>query len=366
MKWNWQLPEWPRFSYRSEAIAPLERKFLLNLGSDSAYLKTIGDPEKTQFIVEILSIEGLKSSKIEGELLERESLQSSIRKQFGLDTRVKSTSFKERGMAELLATVYKTFKDPLTHEMLGEWHAMLFTGQTHLETYGHYRTHEDPMQIVSGRLDSSKVFYEAPPSKNVPSEMARFIDWYNNVNNDANLDQSILGEAALAHLYFESIHPFEDGNGRLGRVLVEKFLSRAAGQPTLIALSRLLEQERKRYYAELQKCNHTLEVSSWVTFFAEMILKAQEASQKLLFFLMAKSKMFASLKEKLNSRQEKVLLRLFEEGPEGFVGGLSAEKYIAITKASRATATRDLAELVEWGALTKTGQLRHTRYSLNI
>jgi Fic family protein len=97
-----------------------------------------------------------------------------------------------------------------------------------------------------------------------------------------------------------------------------------------------------------------------------MILKAQEASQKLLFFLMAKSKMFASLQGKLNSRQEKVLLRLFEEGPEGFFGGLSAEKYIAITKASRATATRDLAELVEWGALTKTGQLRHTRYALNI
>lgn len=362
MVWNWQLPEWPKFIYDPSLIAQKERQFLLNSGQTVAFFRNIGEEERNQFIVEILSLEGLESSRIEGEILERESLQSSIKKHFGLQMdRGELRGSKERGMAELLCRVYETYDDPLTHQMLWDWHAMLFREQPGLEEYGQYRTHQEPMQIVSGRLDSRKVFYEAPPSERVPLEMERFIEWY----NASRAKQPALERAALAHVYFECIHPFKDGNGRIGRILSEKILSLEIGQPTLIAVSRVIEKQRKRYYAELERCNRTLAVPGWVDFFAEVIIQAQADAMQLLYFLIEKSKMLIALSGKINPRQEKALLRMFAEGIEGFSGGLSAENYIAITKTSRATATRDLSDLVEKGALIKTGELRHTRYWLH-
>lgn len=360
MRWNWQLPDWPNFTYKPDLIAQAERKFLLGSGSSFAFLKNISEEERSQFVVEILSIEGIESSKIEGEVLERKSLQSSIKNHFGLSDTTKQRHDKENGMAEALCNVYKTYDKPLTHEMLWNWHAMLFKSWSQLEACGQYRTHPEPMQIVSGRLDQHKVFFEAPPSKNIPQEMEAFINWY----NTTSLSEPILGRAAVAHAYFESIHPFEDGNGRIGRILVEKALSQGIHQPALIAVSKFIEMHKKEYYAELGKCNTTLEITPWVGFFTDTILQAQDDSMRHLRFLILKSKMLTALAGKINPRQEKVLLRMFAEGPDGFAGGLSAEKYIAITKAPRATTTRDLADLVEKGALTKTGELRHTRYWL--
>lgn len=362
MPWNWQLPEWPKFAYGVEPIAQKERSFLLGSGNTLAFLENIEKDEQTQFVVEILSIEGIKSSKIEGEILERESLQSSIKRHFGLQTDSKRDAPKEQGMAELLCNIYENFEKPLTHEMLWEWHHMLFKDQTNTMDWGKYRTHEDPMQIVSGRLDSPRVHYEAPPSDRVHLEMSKFIDWF----NKRKVSEPILARAAIAHIYFESIHPFEDGNGRIGRVLVEKILSQGIRKPALIAVSKFIEKRKKEYYSELGKCNKTLDVQDWVDFFSEVILQAQEDSIRLLNLLVKKSKMLSVLSGQLNERQEKVLLRVFAEGVEGFSGGLSAENYLKITKTSRATATRDLANLVEMGALIKTGELRHTRYWLNI
>lgn len=359
MLWNWQLPDWPKFTYDSERIMQYERKFLLESGGSQAFLKNISNDEKNQFVVEILSLEGLESSKIEGETLERSSLQSSIRQLFGLNGGTKKKSNKEVGMAELLCSVYNTYDAPLTHEMLWEWHSMLF-----LEDCGKYRTHLEPMQIVSGRFDSRKVFFEAPHSKIILDEMSKYINWYN--SSSTSTSEPILSRAAVAHVYFESIHPFEDGNGRIGRILVEKALSQGIGQPILIAVSKFIEKHKKEYYAELGKCNRTLNIQHWVEFFAELVLQAQNDSMKLLHFLIIKSKMLSALSGKINPRQEKILLRMFAEGIEGFSGGLSAENYIAITKASRATTTRDLADLIEKGALIKTGELRHTRYWLNL
>ena len=362
MRWNWQRPDWPKFTYNRDLISQKEKQFLLGSGSSFAFLKNVTKEEQNQFIVEILSVEGLQSSKIEGEILERESLQSSIKRHFGLPVEVKAGAKKELGMGNLLCNVYETFDKPLTHEMLLEWHSMLFNEDSKLEDIGKYRTHVEPMQIVSSRLDiAPRAFFEAPPSKNVLQEMALFIEWFN-----ASYKEPILGRAAIAHVYFESIHPFEDGNGRIGRVLVEKVLSQGVGQPVLIAVSKFIEKQKKAYYAELERCNQTLEVSSFVEFFAERILQAQEDSMCFLTFLIQKSKMLTALLGQINPRQEKVLLRMFEEGPSGFVGGLSAEKYIAISKGSRATTTRDLADLVEKGALVRTGELRHTRYLLNL
>jgi Fic family protein len=362
MPWNWELPNWPQFTYNPDFATKMEQEFLLNSGEAIAYLKTIDQEDFSGFLVEILTLEGFESSKIEGEFLDRESLQSSIRKQFGLYALSKKGEKNESGLADLLCTVYKTFKEPLTHEMLYNWHTMLFRDQGNIEVVGHYRKHPEPMQIVSNRYGSSIVYFEAPPSDCIFYEMTQFLDWF----NASATPRSILEKAAIAHLYFESIHPFEDGNGRIGRILVEKVLSQEVGRPVLIAVSKVLEKRKKEYYLNLEKCNQTLDVQDWIDFFSRAILEAQQESMTLLYFLIAKSKLFIRLAGQLNVRQEKAILRMFAEGPNGFKGGLNAEKYIAITKASRATTTRDLLDLVEKGALIKTGELRHTRYHLNL
>lgn len=362
MHWNWELPNWPHFTYDLKTIAQKEKEFLLGAGSEFAFLKNIDKSEYNRFVVEILSTEGIESSKIEGEFLDRERLQSSIKKQFGLSVKQKPTSNKEAKMAQLLCDVYESFNSPLTHEMLWSWHSQLFDEHSNITDYGKYRTHPEPMQIVSRRYDDPQVFFEAPPSAQIPSEMAAFIDWF----NSKNPNDSILGRAAIAHVYFESIHPFEDGNGRIGRFLVEKILSQGVDRPVLIAVSKILERRKKEDYSAIGKCNRTLDAAQWVEFFTDAILQAQKESMSLLHFLIEKAKILTSLSGKLNDRQEKVLLRMLTEGLNGFKGGLSANSYISITKTSKATATRDLNDLVQKGALTKTGELKHSRYWLNI
>lgn len=362
MPWNWELPEWPHFRYDPAQLTLKERAFLLGEGSVCASINNIERDEFEHFKVGILSAEGVESSRIEGEILDRESLQSSIKQHFGLKVARQQEINKESRMAKLLCDVYDSFDQPLTHEMLCRWHFKLFDSQSLTFTSGQYRTDAWPMQIVSHRYDSPRVFFEAPPSSSMPVEMTKFIDWF----NSKRTSESILGRAAVAHVYFESIHPFEDGNGRIGRVLVEKILSQGVGRPILIAVSQVLDKRKKEYYAALERCNRTLEINQWVEFFADVILQAQKESLSLLYFLIEKSKMMTALAGQLNGRQEKAILRMFAEGPTGFKGGLSAENYISITKASRATATRDLLDLVQKGALVKTGELRYTRYWLNL
>lgn len=361
MLWNWQQPGWPFFHFDRERTVEQERQFLIALGAASAYLKRIESAEHMEFVVEILSVEGEQSSRIEGEILDRESLQSSIKRQFGLKAPVKSQTMKEVGVAKLLCDVYSSYDQPLTHEMLWKWHEKLFEGSSVNFERGHYRTHEEPMQIVSHRLDKTQVFFEAPPSAQLLSEMDRYIRWFN-----TSRSEPFLARAAIAHLYFENIHPFEDGNGRIGRALVEKSLSQSASRPILLSISKVLEKRKKEYYAALQDCNCSLDATSWVSFFSSALLQAQQESLNLLNFIIDKSRLLVKFAGHLNERQEKALLRMFKEGPSGFQGGLSAENYITITGASRATATRDLAELVDIGALRKTGQLRHTRYWINL
>jgi len=337
------------------------KELSLKNGKRVCLSQNISGDDYAQFIVEILSSEGTESSKIEGEILDRESLQSSIRHIFGFDhTHVKKG--KEKEMAKLLHDVYETFDLPLTHAMLGRWHKMVMTERNDVEEIGKCRTHPEPTQIVSNRYGSSFIYFEAPPSDAVPKEMERYLKWM----NKESLSLPILARAAIGHLYFENIHPFEDGNGRIGRVLVEKILSQGAQKLALIAVSQILEKRKKEYYSQLQKCNRSLDASEWIEFFGGIILEAQDEAMELLYFLIAKAKLLQAYSGQINARQEKVLLRMFAEGPRGFKGGLSAENYLAITKTSRATATRDLNDLVEKGILVKIGKLRHTRYHLNL
>ena len=237
-------------------------------------------------------------------------------------------------------------------------------GRTDLRTIGDYRKHPEPMQIVSGRIDRPKVHFEAPPSSRVAVEMARFCRWFNDTSPNGKTPLPALARAGIAHLYFESIHPFEDGNGRIGRAIAEKALAQGAGQPSLTALSLLIHRRRKDYYSQLESANKTLDVDPWLNWFADLVLAAQTHTLQGLDFLLASTRLLDRLRGQINERQEKALSRLMRAGVDGFVGGLSASKYMAITGAPAATARRDLGHLVELGALRRTGQLKGTRYWL--
>ncbi|MUO80329.1 DUF4172 domain-containing protein [Agrobacterium vitis] len=366
MQWNWQRPDWPNFSYDIENMALLEQRFLQSSGEVIGAVRHFSDDDSNQLRIELLSDEAIKTSEIEGEFLDRASVQSSLRRQFGLNTDNRPVRPQERGIAEMMADVYKNWSGPLQHEDLFQWHSMLMAGNRYIETIGAYRRHTDAMQIVSGRLDKPIIHFEAPPSRQVAAEMTLFIDWFNRSGPGGATPLSALTRAAIGHLYFESIHPFEDGNGRIGRALAEKSLAQNIGQPSLISLAFTIERDRKAYYCELESHQRKLDINGWLLYFSQTVLKAQQATIDRIAFFIQKAKFYDRFRDRFNERQEKVIARIFREGIAGFKGGLSAENYISITATSRATATRDLQHLVEIGAFTRTGERRHTRYTLQL
>ena len=360
--WNWQKDDWPNFTYQSKKLKDLEQKFLHNSGVLFGAYKHLDNQNHLK--IEIISQEALKTSEIEGEYLDRESLQSSIARHFGLKVTQKKVQSTERGISDLLIDIYKNYDKSLRHETLYRWHHKLMGHRSDLKNIGCYRAGKEPMQVISGPIHAPHVHFEAPPSHRIKKEMNSFIRWFNETAQKSSLPP--LTRSGIAHLYFECIHPFEDGNGRIGRALSEKVLAQNLGKPTLIALATVLNQDKKSYYKALEEASQKNEITDWLYYFAKEVLKALSYTQAHIEFLIAKSKLFARLQDRLNLRQEKCLLRMFQAGPEGFIGGLSAENYIRITKTTRATATRDLNDLVVKGALKKTGRLKSTRYILNI
>jgi Fic family protein len=266
----------------------------------------------------------------------------------------------------MMVDLYRGFATPLTDQTMFDWHAMLLGGGHFAGIVGGYRTHAEPMQVVSGPDYARTVHFEAPPSGRMGDEMKRFTTWFNDTTPGGKTALPALTRAGIVHLYFVSIHPFEDGNGRIGRALAEKSLAQNLGQPSLIALAYTIERRRKDYYAALEHSNKDNRITDWLTYFANTVLEAQDNTIKRVDFYIAKARLYERLRGQLNERQEKVIARMFREGLDGFTGGLSAENYISITKASRATATRDLQDLMEKGALRRTGALRHARYHLNL
>ncbi|MFK7837306.1 MAG: Fic family protein [Sulfitobacter sp.] len=366
MAWNWQIPGWPEFRYDTAALAPLEQRFLLSSGEIIGAVQHVGPTERDQLRIDLLSDEAMKTSAIEGEVLDRLSVQSSLRRQLGLAPDTYPNKPREQGVAEMMVDVYSTYAEPLTQETLFRWHQMLLSHDRRLETIGAYRQHADAMQIVSGRFDRPTVHFEAPPSHRIAQEMGGFINWFAQSAPGAGGALSPLTRAGLSHLYFESIHPFEDGNGRLGRALAEKSLAQNIGQPSLIALAFTIERARKDYYTQLEQHQKTLDVTPWLMWFGETVLTAQQVTLGRVGFFISKARFYDRYRVRLNPRQTKVIERVFREGPDGFEGGLSAENYISITATSRATATRDLQDLVEMGAITRTGERRYTRYWLRL
>jgi len=366
MKWNWQYADWPEFTWDQGMLAKREAEFLEQAGLLIGASKHFDEQDRIGLTISLMSTEALDSSGIEGETLDRDSVQSSIQKALGLKALKQHNNPAEAGIAEMMVDLFRSTETPLTHECLYSWHSMLMNGRRDIEQIGAYRINVEPMQIISGASYSPKIHYEAPPSARVQEEMEAFISWFNGSSPNGDAPIASLARAAITHLWFESIHPFEDGNGRIGRALAEKSLSQGRKKAVITSLAGVLLKHRKHYYHELQQASQTLDMNTWLGWFADRVLEAQIRSQKYIEFLLSKTLMFDRLKNKLNPRQEKALLRMFAEGIDGFKGGLSAKNYMTITGAPSATTTRDLGDLVSKGALIKKGERKSTRYFLSM
>lgn len=362
MAWVWQHKDWAKFEYDSTKLHQYESDFLLNAGRILGLIQVVEQEGLNTLKVEILSQEALSTSSIEGEILDRDSVQSSIKKHLGLQTDFRRVEPNVAGIAEMMVDLFQNYDTELTHEMLFEWHKMLMNGRRDVDNIGGYRSHSEPMQIISGNLSNPRVFYEAPPSHLVLSEMDKFTHWY---KTQLATNISTLAFAGITHLYFEMIHPFEDGNGRIGRALIEKAISQRFGKPIFMSMAKAIENRKKAYYEAIQNCNHQLQIDKYLAYFAQTVLESQEYTIQLIHFILLKVKLFNQFQSQLNDRQIRVLLRVFEAGIEGIKGGLSAKNYQSISQTSSATVTRDLQELVNLGILIKTGELKSTRYWLN-
>lgn len=367
-RYNWELKDWPNFTFSLQNIEDELFLYAEKTGKVTGVLNALPESTQTEAIVDIMVSEAIKTSEIEGEYLSRRDVLSSIRKNLGLVTSPEYIADKRAaGIGELMIDVRNTFKEELTEEMLFEWHRMLLQGSRGIEVCA-WRTHEEPMQVVSGAMGKQKVHFEAPPSGHIPEEMKRFISWFNDTAPGGQKEiKKAPVRSAIAHLYFETIHPFEDGNGRIGRAIAEKALSQGLGRPVLLSISKAIEAKKNDYYDALQRAQASNEITEWINYFVQTILIAQIDAEELIDFNLKKTKFFDRFKDQLNERQLKVIQRMLEEGPKGFVGGMNASKYGSIGKASKATATRDLQDMLKIGAIVPFGEAggRSTKYQVN-
>ncbi len=367
--YNWQQNDWPQFTFSLDAVEDELQIFTEKVGRVSGIFDGLPEETKQDVLVEIILAEAIKTSEIEGEYPSRKDVLSSIRKNLGLLYDTENSKDKSAvGLGELMIDARKTYKDVLMEEKLFAWHKMLL-GENKRVSVSQWRYHEEPMKVISGALGKEKVHYEAPPSSKVPEEMKRFIQWFNDTAPGGKLEiKKAPVRSAIAHLYFESIHPFEDGNGRIGRAIAEKALSQTIGRPVLLSLSRTIEASKKLYYDTLEQAQQSNEISPWIVYFIKTTLQAQTEAAEQIEFTLKKTKFFDRFKDKLNDRQIMVIRRMMEEGTKGFEGGMNARKYIGIAKTSKATATRDMQQLVELGVFILAGKAggRSTSYQVDL
>jgi Fic family protein len=296
--------------------------------------------------INLMLSEAIKTSAIEDEELDRESVRSSLLSLITSDTLPNNSDQKAAGAASLMVDVRKNWQTSLTHDLLGKWQSMAVPEQRYTPILrGAYRSDPSPMQIV------------------------RFIDWYNQTS-PLSRNKTIPGIArtGIAHLWFEVIHPFDNGNGRVGRAIADHALSQSLGYPTTACLATAIEGDKKTYYRQLEKAScGSLDVNVWLDYFADTIIKAQEVAREGVSFVLAKTRFYEVYGDQLNDRQARIVSRVFAEGRKGFEDGITTRKYEAITKCPNRTASRDLSDLIAKGIIIPLpGGGRTTRYELTM
>jgi Fic family protein len=345
--------DWPKFTWDSKGLSLLLSGVRLRQGLLLGKMRGYGLASQWTATLKVLTEETIKSSAIEGVVLDPESVRSSIAKKLGLDV----AGLKEHndrsvdGVVEMMLDATQKFNEQLTKKRLFNWHGHLFPGvRTTADKFrvGAWRDDsQGPMQVVSGPIGRPKVHYVAPAAARLEIEMRRFLQWF-----DSNEQEDPLLKAAIAHLWFVTIHPFEDGNGRIGRAIAEMCLARSDGNAQrFYSMSSQILEERRNYYEVLEKTQSgSLDIGDWLTWFLECLDRAIEQSNRITSSALAKESFWLNLKEKnvsLNHRQKKVLNKLLSS----FDGKLTREKWMKLTKASSRTALRDLEELIDIGVL---------------
>ncbi len=371
--WIWLHPAWPDFDYDRAAVeADLADAYRLH-GIMEGKAAAIGLTSTSDIALAAMTQEVLSTATIEGEQLSMVAVRSSVRRRLGLEDSGPVDRSVD-GLVAVIADATMPCDGPLDADRLCRWQSALFPGGTSgidRIAVGRFRDHEDPMQIVGGRPGREVVYYEAPPSKDVPAQMARFLDWFNGSvpGGDAPARLDGLARAALAHLWFETIHPFEDGNGRIGRAIADMALAQCLRTSVrLFSLSKQLLASRGDYYEQLNAGQRGgMDATAWVRWFVRQCSAAYAAAGATIDDALLKRRFLAQEGVAgLNERQRKVLQRLLDDGDGGFAGGLNADKYVKMTGASKPTATRDLADMTRRRLLWSHGIGKAVRYYVNV
>ncbi len=367
-RWIWQQPDWPTLRWNADALQPLLQDCR---HAQSRLLAMAGSIEDAPQALDVLLQNILTSSAIEGEELNVGSLRSSLARRLGLQDVEASATPRSEGLAELMLDATRNFAQPLTLERLRRWHALLFVEAddellARRLNIGGLRG-EEPMQVVSGRLDRPTVHFEALPRDGLEQQLAAFLDWFASSRDDASLDPLLL--AGIAHFWFVTLHPFDDGNGRLTRALTDLALAQAEQRAIrLYAMAASILDDRKSYYRILESSQKgDCDITPWLQWFLTTLHTSLQQAIARTQRTLAKARFWNQHRlQPLSAEQLKVLNRLLDGGPKGFEDGISANQYQAVAKVSKATATRHLADLLDKGCLQRLpGGGRSTRYAIN-
>jgi len=368
-RWIWQQDNYPQFKYDSSKLESLLEKVAQEQGYLIAMSKVMSDENVVQTQYEALFHEAIATSAIEGEILNRDSVKSSIQKKLGLIEDDRSETEID-SLIEILLDANTNYNDDLTMERLFGWHYGLFPkgySNFYKINVATFRG-EETMQVVGGRPGNETVYYEAPTRDILEDEMARFLQWFNET------PESLL-KAAIAHLWFVVIHPFEDGNGRIARAVTDLVLSKIenAKISRLYSMSNAINRNKKNYYKALERTtgylqkDDAMDITYWYEWFLTTLLEVLVDAKKSLYYVIEKTKFWDShSNDNLNARQVKVLNRILDMGVDNFKGDLSKKNYMKIADTTPATASRDIAELIRLGCIEQVEGTdgRNVRYKV--
>lgn len=367
-RWLWQAVGWPSLRFDAGALATAIGQARLAQGRLVGKTEALDELGQGPAQQQVWAEEAVATSAIEGERLDVVAVRSSVARRLGLTSAGTLPPRAVEGLLDIMQDAAQGWDGPLTHERLCRWHAALFpTGQSGLTkiVVGAYRSAAAPMQIISGPYGRETVHYEAVPGATVNAQMQALLSWFNSSRMDAQLDGLV--RAALAHLHFETVHPFEDGNGRIGRAIVDLALAqdmRAAWR--MHGLSQRLMKEREAYYHALNSAQRAgTDVTAWVLWFLGVFARACTDSLTVVEEAVERAQYWSRFREvALSPHQHKALNKLLDAGPGRFEGGMTPRKFMALTNTSSATATRELSALVAVGMLVRKGAGRSVRYEL--
>ncbi len=363
-QWIWQHRNWPHFSFQADHLLTDLVEASKMIGALETISRSISDQENTAALERVLSDDAMETSAIEGETLRRSSVRCSIRKKLGLPIDQDDQDVRTDGLVAMLFDARIQIQEPLTPARILGWHAALFpTGYSGLKKIrvGEYRGPEE-MQIVSGPLGKETIHYIALPHSRLEVEMEQFLGWLN-----TNREHPPLLKAGIAHLWFIMIHPFDDGNGRVGRAIIDHLM--AVHYPRLmrlISFSKQFSHDRKGYYAALELAGKGgMDITVWLNWFLQAAITAMQEAQWVVDTVLRKTSFWQMHRDtSFNERQQKVINRLLDAGGQ-FIGNMTTRKYVGMTQCSKVTASRDLADLVKKGVMQKTPDGgRSTSYTL--